>query len=70
MIMWKDVSRELPDNTYECIVKMWNQFNGTWVTGIGIYEVSTGEWEIQDNGVPLAMPVSYWFPTPGLEKIS
>jgi hypothetical protein len=25
--MYKDVKNELPTNTFECIVKMWNQFN-------------------------------------------
>jgi len=45
--MYKDVKNELPTNTFECIVKMWNQFNDTWVTGIGIYDIqqSNGKYE-------------------------
>jgi len=47
--MWKDVKNELPTNTFECVVKMWNQFNDTWVTGIGIYDIPTEKWEVSSN---------------------
>lgn len=66
--MWKNVKNELPTNTFECIVKMWNKFNDTWVTGIGIYDVPTEQWEIQDNGVVANYPVHFWFETPELEE--
>ena len=74
--MWKNVKNELPTNTFECIVKMWNKFNDTWVTGIGIYDVPTEQWEIQDrsklftkNGVVVNYPVHFWFKTPSLIKM-
>jgi hypothetical protein len=66
--MWKNVKDELPTNTFECIVKMWNKFSDTWVVGIGIYDVPTEQWEIQYNGVVLNYPVHFWFKTPEFEE--
>ena len=66
--MWKNVKNELPINTFECIVKMWNKFNDTWETGIGIYDVPTEQWELQDNGVVVNYPVYFWFKTPELKE--
>jgi hypothetical protein len=63
--MYKDVKNELPTNTFECIVKMWNQFNDEWVTGIGIYDVPTGKWEVSSN-LGEQYPVHFWFQTPEL----
>jgi len=65
--MYKNVKNELPTNTFECIVKMWNQFNDSWVTGIGIYDIPTKQWEIQDNGVVVNYPIHFWFKTPELD---
>lgn len=62
--MWKNVKNELPTNTFECIVKMWNQFNETWVTGIGIYDIPTQKWEIQHE----QYEVRFWFETPELDE--
>jgi len=64
--MYKNVKFELPSNTYECIVKMWNQFNNTWVTGIGIYDILTKKWEVSDNRGE-TYPVHFWFKTPELK---
>ena len=66
--MYKNVKNELPVNTFECIVKMWNQFNDSYETGIGIYDVPTEQWEIQDNGVVVNYPVHFWFKTPELDE--
>jgi hypothetical protein len=68
IIMWKNVKNELPINTFECVVKMWNKFNDTWETGIGIYDVPTEQWELQDNGVVVNYPVYFWFKTPELKE--
>jgi len=65
--MYKNVKNELPTNTFECIVKMWNQFNDSWVTGIGIYDIPTKQWEIQDNGVVVNYLIHFWFKTPELD---
>ena len=62
---WKNVKNELPTNTYECVVKMWNQFNDTWVTGIGIYDIPTKKWEMQNQ----QYEVIFWFKTPNLNKL-
>mgnify|MGYP003650757118 FL=1 len=64
---WKNVKDELPTNTYECIVKMWNEFNDTWVTGIGIYDLPTEKWEVVD-GFGYEYTVKFWFKTPKLNK--
>ena len=64
-IMWKDVKNELPTNTFECVVKMWNQFNDTWVTGIGIYDIPTEKWEVSSN-LGEQYPVHFWFAVPNL----
>ena len=61
--MWKNVKNELPTNTFECIVKMWNKFNDTWVTGVGIYDIPTQKWEIQYE----QYEVHFWFETPKLD---
>ena len=66
--MYKNVKNELPTNTFECIVKMWNKFNDSWVTGIGIYDLPTEQWEIQDNGIVVNYPVHFWFKTPKLDE--
>ncbi len=58
--MWKNVKNELPTNTFECIVKMWNKFNDTWVTGIGIYDIPTEQWEVASN-LGEQYPVHFWF---------
>lgn len=60
--MWKNVKNELPTNTFECVVKMWNKYNDTWVTGIGIYDIPTQKWEIQHE----QYEVHFWFETPEL----
>ena len=65
--MWKNVKNELPTNTFECIVKMWNKFNDTWVTGIGIYDVPSEQWEVLSN-LSEQYPVHFWFETPKLKK--
>ena len=62
--MWKNVNNELPTNTFECIVKMWNKFNDTWVTGVGIYDIPTQKWEIQCE----QYEVHFWFETPELNE--
>lgn len=62
--MWKNVKNELPTNTFECIVKMCNKFNDTWVTGIGIYDIPTQKWEIQQE----QYEVHFWFETPKLNE--
>ena len=64
---WKNVKDELPTNTYECIVKMWNEFNYTWVTGIGIYDIPTKKWEVVDS-FGYEYPVRLWFKTPKLNN--
>lgn len=64
--MFKNIKNELPKDCYECIVKMWNKFNDTWVTGIGIYDIPTEKWEVADNNGE-TYPVRYWFKTPELE---
>jgi hypothetical protein len=63
--MYKDVKNELPTNTFECIVKMWNQFNDEWVTGIGIYDVPTGKWEVRENEFGI-YSVRFWLEVPNL----
>ena len=63
---WKNVKNELPKNTYECVVKMWNKFNDTWVTGIGVYDVQTNKWEVVDVS-GFSYPVTLWFKTPKLK---
>ena len=63
--MYKDVKNELPTNTFECIVKMWNQFNDTWVTGIGIYDIPTKQSEVRENEFGI-YPVHFWFAVPNL----
>ena len=63
--MYKDVKKELPTNTFECVVKMWNQFNDTWVTGIGIYDIPTKQWEVSTN-IGEQYPVHFWFAVPNL----
>ena len=65
---WKNVKNELPTNTYECVVKMWNQFNDTWVTGIGIYDIPTEKWEVVDD-FGCEYSVLFWFKTPKLKQI-
>jgi len=65
MPMYKDVKKELPTNTFECVVKMWNQFNDTWVTGIGIYDIPTKQWEVSSN-IGEQYPVHFWFAVPNL----
>lgn len=65
MLMYKDVKKELPTNTFECVVKMWNQFNDTWVTGIGIYDIPTKQWEVRENEFGI-YPVHFWFAVPNL----
>ena len=62
--MWKNVKNELPTNTFECVVKMWNKFNDTWMTGIGIYDIPTQKWEIQHE----QYEVHFWFETPKLNE--
>ena len=62
--MWKNVKNELPTNTFECVVKMWNKFNDTWITGIGIYDIPTQKWEIQCE----QYEVHFWFETPILDE--
>ena len=62
--MWKNVKNELPTNTFECVVKMWNKFNDTWITGIGIYDIPTQKWEIQCE----QYEVPFWFETPNLDE--
>lgn len=42
---------------------MWNKFNDSWVTGIGIYDVPSGKWEATSNKNE-SYPVRYWFKTP------
>jgi hypothetical protein len=66
--MWKNVKNELPTDTFECIVKMWNKFNDSWVTGIGIYNGPTKQWEMQKNGIAVNYPVHFWFKTPILNN--
>ena len=63
--MYKDVKNELPTNTFECVVKMWNQFNDTWVTGIGIYDIPTKQWEVRDSGLGI-YSVRFWLEVPNL----
>ena len=43
---------------------MWNKFNDTWVTGIGIYDIPTQKWEIQHE----QYEVHFWFETPKLNE--
>lgn len=63
--MYNDVKNKLPKDSYECIVKMWNKFNDTWVTGVGIYDIPTKKWEVADNNCE-TYPVHFWFKTPNL----
>jgi hypothetical protein len=62
--MWNNVKNELPTNAFECVVKMWNKFNDTWVTGIGIYDIPSQKWEIQHE----QYEVHFWFETPKLNE--
>jgi hypothetical protein len=62
--MWKNVKNELPTNCFECVVKMWNQFNDTWVTGVGIYDIPNKSWEIQGE----QYEVQFWIETPKLDS--
>lgn len=63
IIDWIDVNNELPTNTFECIVKMWNQLNDTWETGIGIYDVPTEYWEVSSR-IGEKYPVHFWVQVP------
>ena len=63
IIEWVSVKNELPTNSYECIVKLWNIFNDSWETGIGIYDISSKKWEITNNSWN-DFRVYYWYKTP------
>ena len=63
IIDWIDVKNELPTNTFKCIVKMWNQYSDTWVTGIGIYDVPTQQWEVSSS-LGVEYPVHFWMQVP------
>jgi len=67
--MYKNTEEELPSNTFECVVKIWNQFNDSYETGVGIYDIPTSKWEVRSTESGLNSPVHFWIKTPELEVI-
>lgn len=48
--VWHFVGDRLPKNeSFMCIVKMYNEFSDTWTTGIGVFNSQSNEWEATDS---------------------
>lgn len=67
--VWHFVGDRLPKNeSFMCIVQMFNHFSDTWSTGTGVFNAQSNEWEATDS-CGEKWPVRYWRRCPDFEGI-
>lgn len=67
--VWHFVGDRLPKNeSFMCIVQMYNEFSDTWTTGAGVFNPQSNEWEATDS-CGEQWPVRYWRRCPDFEEI-